>query len=401
MRGTFLQHLNSKNALLKRSILELCINEGGYSIADLSKELNTSIPTTTKLVGELIDEGFLEDRGKQDTNGGRRPSVYGLNPDAGFFIGVDVRKNDLNIALMDFKGAIIEFMDNVPFSLEANEKSVEEFCKLLKTLLAETDIQEDKIRAYGFNLTGRVNHTSGYSFSYFLGEDKPITDVLENLLDTPVFIDNDSRGMAYGEYMCGVGNNERDMLFINISMGLGMGMIIDGKLSYGKSGFSGEIGHCTILDNDKICRCGKIGCLETGASGWALKENFIRKLEAGRASSLSELYEQRHDINIQEILDAALDEEDVLAIECIEEIGHVLGRAVASLINLFNPELVVIGGTLAKVKDYLMIPLKGAINKYSLTLVHKDTTVKFSKLGEHAGPVGACVLSRSKLLGLI
>ena len=103
MNGTFLSNIDGKNAILKKHMIALCINEGDYSIADLSKELNTSIPTITKLVGELIDEGFLDDMGKQDTGGGRRPSLYGLNPNAGYIVGVDIHKKSLSIAVTDFK----------------------------------------------------------------------------------------------------------------------------------------------------------------------------------------------------------------------------------------------------------------------------------------------------------
>lgn len=206
--------------------------------------------------------------------------------------------------------------------------------------------------------------------------------------------------MTYGEYICGVANNEEDMLFINVAWGLGMGMITDGKLSYGKSGFSGEIGHFPLLDNDQMCHCGKIGCLETGASGSAIYRIFTEKLNEGRASTLAERYNKGEEITLDDILNAA-NEEDVLAIEVVEEIGTVLGRAIAGLINIFNPELVVIGGTVSKVKEYLLLPIRSAIQKHSLNMVNKDTTIKLSKLGEKAGPVGACMLSRSKLLGLI
>lgn len=400
MNHSFLQNINSKNALLKQSLLKSCVNEGDFNIADISKELNTSIPTATKLVGELIEEGFIEDKGKCDTNGGRRPSMYGLNPSAGYFIGVEVKKNEINIAVMDFKGAIINYINEIPFELESNRASIDNLCNILNAQLSKIELDQNKIRAYGFNLTGRVNYKSGYSFSYFLGEEKPIQEYFEQKLNAPVYIDNDSRAMTYGEYMCGICQNEQNILFINLSMGLGMGMIIDGKLNYGKSGFSGEIGHFPLLENEKICKCGKIGCLETEASGWALQESFIEKLKEGRASCLLKKYEKKQEITVEDILNAALDE-DVLAIECIEEVGRALGRAIAGLINIFNPELVVIGGLLAAAKDYLMIPIKGAINKFSLTIVNKDTSIKFSKLGNNAGPIGACMLSRSKLLGLI
>ena len=206
--------------------------------------------------------------------------------------------------------------------------------------------------------------------------------------------------MTYGEYICGIGNNEKNMLFLNVSWGLGMGMIIDGKLSYGKSGFSGEIGHFPMLDNNHICQCGKTGCLETGASGSAAHRIVMQKLSEGRASILSDTLKKNGHISIDDII-RAVNEEDVLAIEVIEEIGRTLGRAIAGLINLFNPELVVIGGKISEAKDYLMLPIKSAVQKHSLNMINKDTTLKFSKLGKKCGPIGACMLSRSKMLGLL
>ncbi|MGM9749138.1 MAG: ROK family transcriptional regulator [Candidatus Cryptobacteroides sp.] len=400
MGVSFLNNIDGKNSAIKQRILGLCITEGDYSIADLSKELNSSIPTITKLVGELINEGYLEDMGKQGTNGGRRPSIYGLNPSAGYFVGVDIRRDDLSIAVTNFKGQTILSQEDTDYTLEATEESFRGLCDLIINYLKSAKIDTDKVNAYGINLTGRVNNKTGYSFSYFIGEDRPLSSVLEEMLGAPVFVENDSRAMTYGEYICGVANNEKDMLFLNVSWGLGMGMIIDGKLSYGKSGFSGEIGHFPLLDNDRMCQCGKVGCLETGASGLALHRNFIEKLKEGRTSLLSEKYNAGEEITLDDIIDAVL-EEDVLAIETVEEVGFILGRAIAGLINIFNPELVVIGGKLAAAKDYLMIPIKGSINKHSLNIVNKDTTIKFSKLGKKAGPLGACMLSRSKLLGLM
>jgi len=400
MNGSFLNNIDGKNAILKQNILGLCINDGDYSIADLSKELGTSIPTITKLVGELIDEGFLEDMGKQGTNGGRRPSIYGLNPYAGYFVGIDVHRNDISIAVTNFKGQTVDLQEDMPFVLENSVASLKVLCKCILDHLKKSGIDKDKVRAYGVNLSGRVNNETGYCFTYFIGEDRPIASLLEDELQTPVFVENDSRAMTYGEYICGVANNEKNMLFLNVAWGLGMGMIIDGKLSYGKSGFSGEIGHFPLLDNDQICQCGKTGCLETGASGSALHRIIMEKLREGRSSSLSDKFNANEEIDLEDIM-AAVEEEDVLAIETVEEIGSTLGRAIAGLINLFNPELVVIGGRVSAAKEYLLLPIKSAIQKHSLNMINKDTTIKFSKLGKKAGPIGACMLSRTKLLGLL
>ena len=134
--------------------------------------------------------------------------------------------------------------------------------------------------------------------------------------------------------------------------------------------------------------------------GSAVHRIFMEKLAQKRVSMLSDKYNRGEQILLEDILEA-LGQEDVLAIEVMETVGHTLGKAMAGLINLFNPDLIVLGGTLAVAKDYIMLPLKSAINKYSLQLVNKDTTIKLSKLGEKAGAVGACMLSRSKMLGLM
>lgn len=400
MNGSFLNNIDGKNAILKQKILGLCINDGDYSIADLSKELGTSIPTITKSVGELIEEGFIEDMGKQGTNGGRRPSIYGLNPYAGYFVGIDVHRNDISIAVTNFKGHTVDIQEDIPFILENSVTSLKSLCHGVLEHLHKIGIEKDRVRAYGVNLSGRVNNETGYCFTYFIGEDRPIASLLEDELQTPVFVENDSRAMTYGEYICGVANNEKNMLFLNVAWGLGMGMIIDGKLSYGKSGFSGEIGHFPLLDNDQICQCGKTGCLETGASGSALHRMIMEKLREGRSSSLSDKFNANEEISLEDIM-AAVEEEDVLAIETVEKVGSTLGRAIAGLINLFNPELVVIGGRVSAAKEYLLLPIKSAIQKHSLNMINKDTTIKFSKLGKKAGPIGACMLSRTKLLGLL
>jgi predicted NBD/HSP70 family sugar kinase len=179
-----------------------------------------------------------------------------------------------------------------------------------------------------------------------------------------------------------------------------MGIVVDDHLYYGKSGFSGEIGHFPMLDNDIICRCGKLGCLETGASGSALTRWIKEKLKEGRRSSLWKVYHEAGDITLQDVLDA-VENEDVLAIEGIGQVGETLGRGIAGLINVFNPGLVVIGGRLIVGRDYLMLPIRTAVNKHSLSKVSVDTKIRFSTLGRSAAAKGNCLLSRAKLLNLL
>lgn len=396
MIKSFLNSTDDKSAITKREILKACIKHNHCSIADLSKTLGISVPTVTKLILELISDGYIQDDGKIGTSGGRRPSIYGLNPAAGYFLGIDVARQHFHIAVSDFKGEIIHFIQDIEFVLEANADSFRNMCALIREETGKANISWDKVLGVGISLSGRVNPEKGFSLTYFVSDDIPLKDLFQKELDVPVTIENDSRAMAYGEYMSLGKDANPNMLFINLSWGLGMGIIVNGELYYGTSGFSGEIGHFPLLDNDVICRCGKIGCLETGASGSALKHWILKKLSEGRQSSLSKL----DDIRLHNILEA-IEAGDVLAIEGIGQIGETLGRGIAGLINIFNPGLVVIGGRLIVGRDYLMLPIKTAVNRLSLSKVSADTKLRFSKLDRRAASTGNCLLSRGKLLGVI
>ena len=325
MRTTFLDKKDNKNSILKKTILRLCIQSGEYSIAALSEQINTSVPTVTKLIGELMDEGFMIELGKSGTSGGRRPSIYGLNPEAGYFIGLDIRHTHASIAVTDFKGGLVCFEDNIPFILEIDEACLHTISKNIRDFFVEHDLDWNRVLGMGISVAGRVNPKTGYSNLYSFDPDRPINKILSEDLDIPVVIENDSRAMTYGEYLSGVVKKERNVLFVNVSWGLGMGMILDGRLYYGTSGYSGEFGHFPLLDNDQICRCGKVGCLETGASGSALVRMISEQLQAGRASSLSRIFKDQGKVNLNDIF-KAVQEEDILTIETIEKIGANLGR---------------------------------------------------------------------------
>ena len=401
MIKSFLNNADDKSALTKREILKACIKHTHCSIADLSKTLGISVPTVTKLLSELIDDGFILDLGKLGTSGGRRPSIFGLNEAAGYFVGVDIARQHFHIAITDFKGSVVAFIQDIEFVLEAKADSFKNMCKIVKEKVSESGVSWNKVLSVGVSLSGRVNPEEGYSMSYFMSDDLPLNAIFQKELDVPVSIENDSRAMAFGEYLAGKhGLTEKNMLSINLSWGLGMGMILDGALYYGKSGFSGEIGHFPLLDNDRICRCGKIGCLETGASGSALHRMIKEQLAAGRTSALSTKYKAGEEITLDDIL-KAVEDEDVLAIEGIGKVGETLGRAIAGLINIFNPGLVIIGGRLIVGKNYLMYPIKTSVNKYSLNRVSSDTKIKFSTLGRSAASIGNCLIARNKLLGIM
>lgn len=386
----------SKSALLKKKIITHYIYNGSSTLTDLSKEMDLSVPTITKLIGEMCDDGYINDYGKLETSGGRHPSLYGLNPESGYFIGVDIKHFSINMGLINFKGEMVELKMDIPYQFENSKEGMEKLCILIQDFINSSEVDIEKILNINVNVSGRVNPESGFSFSQFNFEERPLADVLSEKIGYPVTIDNDTRAMTYGEYMQGCVKGERDIIFVNISWGLGIGIVIDGKIYKGKSGFSGEFGHVSTFDNEIICRCGKKGCLETEASGSALHRILLERIQGGENSILSGRINIEDPLTLDEII-AAVNREDVLCIEIVEEIGQKLGKQIAGLINIFNPELVIIGGTLSLTGDYITQPIKTAVRKYSLNLVNKDSVITTSKLKDKAGIIGACMLARSRM----
>lgn len=389
--------MGSKSALMKKRIITYYIYNGSATITDLSKELDLSVPTVTKFINEMCEDGYINDYGKLETSGGRHPNLYGLNPESGYFIGVDIKKFSLNIGLINFKGDMVEQKYDIPYKFENNPEALEELCKLINHFIQASNINNEKILNINVNISGRVNPEAGYSFSIFNFSERPLAEVISEKLGYPVCIDNDTRAMTYGEYMKGCVNGEKNILFVNISWGLGIGIIIDGKIYTGKSGFSGEFGHINAFDNEIICHCGKKGCLETEASGSALHRILLKRIGEGESSILSKRIRTKDNpLTLDEII-AAVNKEDLLCIEIVEEIGQKLGKQIAGLINLFNPEMVIIGGSLSLTGDYILQPIKTAVRKYSLNLVNKDSVILTSKLKDRAGIIGACMLARSRM----
>lgn len=398
MPNNFIKEIGEGNrdSNIKKNIITYFIDNGNSTITELSKELNLSIPTTTKFVNEMCSKGYLNEFGKLETNEGRRPNLYGINPDSGFFVGVDIKKFSIDLGLMNFKGDMVERQEGIPYQSENTPEALETLCRIIQKFIHKSDIEQDKILNININLSGRVNPETGYCYSIFNFDEAPLTKILSDKLDMSVSIENDSRAMAYGEYIKGCVKGEKNVLFINASWGLGMGIIIDGKLYYGKSGFSGEFGHIHTFNNEILCHCGKKGCLETEVSGLALYRIVNERINNGESSILTR-YKKDKPYSLEDIIKAT-NKEDLLCIEVVERIGSQLGDAIAGLINIFNPELVIIGGTLSLTGDYLLQPVKTSVRKYSLNLVNKDTIIILSKLKDKAGVTGACMLARNHTL---
>ena len=386
----------NKGALLRKRMISYLILHGNSTILELSKTLDLSVPTVTKMIDEMCQQGILNEFGKMETNEGRHPHLYGLNPEAAYFVGVDIKNSGVNLGLINFNGDLLEDHINAPYHFDNSLEGLHALCRVINDFVDHCQVERDKIANVNVNVSGRVNPESGYSYSWFNLGEQPLTVTMSQLTGLHVTIDNDTRAMTYGEYLRGNNQAKRDILFVNVSWGLGLGIIIDGKVYTGKSGFAGEFGHTPVFDNEVICHCGKKGCLETEASGSAIHRKLQARIAAGENSILAEaMARDPQSVTLETIIDA-VGREDMLCIELVEEVGSILGKQVAGLINLLNPELVIVGGLLSMTGDYLLQPLRTAMRKHSLQMVHRDTHVVLSTRMGKAGLVGACLLARSR-----
>lgn len=385
-----------KNDLAKRAMIGHIAADEGVTVAEIAENLNISVPTAAKLIGELIADGLVCDLGKSETAGGRRPNVFGLEGGAAYFAGIGIGRDRLDLVVTDLSNNTVASHTELDFHLEDNPQTLEKILWATDDFIAGSNIPRGWIVAAGVAVPGRVNTSSGVSYRYFNDPDRPLRIIFEERFGIEVSVENNTRAKCYAEYLSRKGEGVHNMLYVNIDYGFGIGIVADGKPYYGKSGFAGEFGHTSFFDNNLICSCGKRGCLETEVSGFAV-ENKMKTLIAEDANTL---LSRRETVLIDNIIDAAMGE-DTLSIELIEEVAGKAGKSIAMLLNIFNPDAVIIGGTLMRAGNYLMLPLQTAVNKHSLNLVYNDTRFGIAQTDARSGALGAAIMMRNKIIGLL
>lgn len=302
-----------------------------------------------------MGQGLVREIGKKADSAGRIPMVYDLEPTAGYFVGVNPEMDCLALAASDFCGNLITEKQKVPYVYENTPESLAEMGKIINVFIDNLPIKREEILEVCVNVAERVRSLEGRAYNMFTFLEEPLAEKLTKLLELPTCIENDSRSMTYGEFIKGCCKGKKDVIFVNVCWGLGIGIIIDGKLYYGKSGYSGEFGHMTAYNNNIICHCGKIGCIETEVSGRALKRKLTENILAGKPSILSDkVLKQKEELTLEDIMDA-IAKEDVLSLATLQHIADELGKQLAGIINIFNPEMLVIGGEMSVTGDYLTL----------------------------------------------
>jgi predicted NBD/HSP70 family sugar kinase len=362
------------------------------SCADLSILTNKSLPFTTRFLNELIDEGSVIETGYANSTGGRRPQMYSLRNDLNYIITVAMDQLITKIGILDMHNNLVGEIEKIELPLKDNHLALPQLKDSLIAFIEKSGVVKEKVIGIGISMPGFVDVKKGINHSFLFSENESIITYLQSEIDIPVLIDNDSSLIGLAEMRLGTAHSHKNVMVVNISWGVGLGMILNGQLFRGHNGFAGEFSHIPVFkDNKKICSCGKTGCLETETSLLAIIEKAMAGLKSGRMSVLKNVSIENAEQACQEIINAAL-KGDTFSVELFSEAGYNLGLGIAILITLFNPELIILSGRGAAAGKLWLAPIQQAINEHCIPKIAEDTQIKISTFGRRVDLIGAAAL---------
>jgi glucokinase-like ROK family protein len=339
-----------------------------------------------------VDRGLVIEGDVGPSTGGRPPRRLTFRADAGHVLVADLGATSIDVALTALDGRVLAHHDE-PASIEAGpDAGLDRVDALFETLLRTTTGIPGRLWGVGIGVPGPVEFESGRPISppIMPGWDGyPVRDRLSARYDAPVWVDNDVNVLALGEWRSGIAAGHDNVIVVKVGTGIGAGIIADGRLHRGAQGSAGDVGHIQVSDNrDVVCRCGNVGCLEALAGGGAIARDGETAAREGRSLRLREALDRRGTVTAEDVARAA-SFGDPVAVELLQEAGRRIGSMLASVVNFFNPSLVVIGGGVAQSGDALLASIREAVYGRSLPLATRDLQIRRSSLGGLAGVIGA------------
>ena len=390
-----LSNMERKKYLQKIKILKYIYENEAASVSEIFTAVGISSPTCLILLNELISDGVLEKKGKGESMGGRKPDSYVLKDGTFYIVSIEMEKFRTRAAILDNNNNYITSIHTSLKAISKDQSAIPDLKAFVDKLINAAQIDKSKLVGVGISMPGLVDAERGTNYTYLRSDDKEKTlqEVLVGELGYPVFLQNDVKCAAIAESKHGLAKGISDALVVLMDWGVGLGIIMDGKMRKGSRGFSGEIGHIPLIDEGVLCYCGKKGCLETVASGIALAGMAKEGIKSGQHSLLNELSDHEIDkIEPHLVIDAA-NRGDQYAISILSVVGSNLGKGIATLVQLFNPEVIILGGKMAEAKQYITIPITQAINTYSMTEIRENTKIITSELGQDS-----CILGMASVV---
>jgi N-acetylglucosamine repressor len=377
-----------KNRIRSNLLLHL-YQSGDTSINKMARLFHASIPSATGIVNELMREGWITETGTGPARAGRPPVLYGLNAKKYLTLIMDINRHDTQLVIFDLHNQLI-LRRKVDIRLDDSATFLEELFKSTDDFLKSNNISHSKLWGIGVSMPGLINSSQGINLTYLnlTPPGVPLVEHLKKHFQLPVCLFNDTKATTIGEHRFGFAVEKTQVLTINIDWGVGLGIIINGEVFNGASGFAGELGHIQVKPDGLLCHCGKVGCLDTITSALALIRQAKEGISSGRATILTQIVNNNLDLLDTSHIIEAVHAGDEFSIDLLSTVGTELGKGLATAVHLFNPEVIIVGGLLAEAGPFISNPIEQAINKYCLSDFKNPLSIHISKLGAKARLLG-------------
>ncbi len=387
-----LKGLDKKKFIQKIKIVKYLYVHGPTTNTDICRHLKISAPKSFSLLNELISDNLIEKQGRGVSIGGRKPDLYGIKENSLFVLSIDIGLYKTRMSIFDNKNTNITGIKTFSLKLDNSMSTLDKMVGYANVLIQESGIDPTKLMGIGISMPGLVDAHSGINYTFFNFEKSPIRDILSKRFNRPVFIENDAKAAALAEYRFGLAKGKNNILVLYLEWGIGLGIIMDRKLIRGSTGFAGEFSHIPMIENGLLCHCGKQGCIETVASGNTIVRMAKEGIQSGKSSIMNSMVENDLDkIDIKFVVDAAC-RGDQFAISILSEVGFNLGKGIAVLIQLFNPELIILSGRMSEGGQYITTPIQQSLNTYCMQQIREKTEIQVSEMRQNVGIMGGVAI---------
>ena len=372
----------------RRTVLNYIRKHRTATKAGLASVTGLTFMAIKKILAELEELNLIRCDQMESTGIGRKAVSYAINENYRYSIGIHINKFVTGVVLMNLQGQVIA-REN--YSMDKDFSGQNEFVDMLiqavERVIESSGIGRDKILGIGVGAPGPIDYESGIILTppnMPILNYLPLQEILEENTGFPVFINKDTNVIAFGEYWCGEANDCDTLVYVDVDMGIGSGLIIDGKLNIGANGVAGEFGHITADINGPLCNCGNKGCLEAVSSGIAVLKTLSQQLEKEEKHPL---YHKRNELVIEDVFEMAK-KKDMLTMSILNQSAFYLGVSISNLINILDPEIVIMGGILIQRYPMYFDIVKDVADQRKVKGA-KENRMLVSSLIESAGAIGA------------
>ncbi len=369
-------------------LLNLIRTQGPISRAELAKRTQLAPATVSQITHALLSRGLVHEIGAGSSSGGRRPVLLKLEPQAGFVVGLKLAADSMAAAVTDLQATVLHYLEVPRTSDEPPTRTLGALIRTVERALKESRVDARKVLGIGIGMGGVIDSQNGIChYSTILNwRDVQVTQPLNEHFHLPVYVHNDVNTLTVAEQWFGHGKGVDHFVVVTIGRGIGMGIVANGQFDRGAFGGAGELGHVTLVKDGPPCDCGKRGCLEALASDPRVVEQARASLRAGKKTQLAE-----HGLTFDRIV-AAARAGDGLAQRLLADSGRWLGIGIANVVNLLNPELVIVGGEGVRAGDWRFETMRAAIREHTFNGLGQSLQVVIEFGGDQTWARGAASL---------